>query len=198
MGLFFKLYDSFFGKLTTAKIGELLAKNFVELFSTRVLPDLRNNFTISQNDEDLHICFSAIYIFGYIRAAQSIENQFSPITLKDISHQLASFLPIKYYEANNDGSCDVQSKCEEYFHKQIQIMDMLIKIWNEKYSIEKVLPQKFPPLYWVGKEVCHILNSDNDVFLNIFIQKNITSFSAIHLDVLKPVFAKYGNRITMD
>jgi hypothetical protein len=77
-------------------------------------------------------------------------------------------------------------------------MDMLIKIWNEKYSIEKVLPQKFPPLYWVGKEVCHILNSDNDVFLNIFIQKNITSFSAIHLDVLKPVFAKYGNRITMD
>ena len=84
---------------------------------------------------------------SFIRAVQSKDIQLSPTVIEKISHNLASFLVVKYVNFHH-----IKEDSGVLLQKQNRITQSLIKTWDE--SIDK----KPSPHWYVGKEVCYLLN----------------------------------------
>lgn len=135
-------------KVTSAQVGEALCDIFIDKWkSPDDIKKMRDDFSIMATNTEIYLCLSSLYFMGFIMATKSGNIQIPSPVIMDISHNLASFLIVKYVDFHS-----VDEDSDVLLQEQNRITQGLIEVWDE--SMDK----KPAPHWYVGKEVCYILN----------------------------------------
>lgn len=173
-------------KLTSDLIGDKLAYIFVGIWKTPAdIKKLRDEFSIMATNEEIYLCLSSSFFLGFLMAIKSKHVKIEPSIIEQISQKFAHSLVSKYSIFH-----DMYKDANNLLEKQDEIIDQLVKIWDENLNKEP------SPFWFVGKELCYILNGRNKT-PSLALIMVFTEFISNDAILIKDFLAELGNDFTI-
>ena len=139
-------------KLTGDLIGDKLAYIFLGLWKTPAdIRKLKDEFSIMATNEEIYLCLSSLFFLGFLMATKSKNVKIAPTIIERISQRFVHSLVSKYSIFH-----DMYKDANNLLEKQDKTIDQLVKIWDESLNKEP------SPFWFVGKELCYILNGRDE------------------------------------